>query len=157
MDKYKSERQITKEFLNESFLDKMLGRETSQPGIHTTTLKRAGKSAAASVSPVNMDYVETASALLDSTKYKKLKDEMGGERSHAYRDVTEILKLIYNLQRLVKPEELARLYREDTSPSKENFAVNLVNEALERVHIQGNRYMLGSPQKGYQAGEFKIR
>ncbi len=43
MDRYKSERQITKEFLNESFLDRILGKPeapSGDEGIHTRELKK---------------------------------------------------------------------------------------------------------------------
>lgn len=166
MDKYKSERQITKEFLNESFLDRILGKPeapSGDEGVHTKELKKSGgtvasgaaSAAAGAFFPIDLvaSAASAASSYLKSRAYKTIKDEM---KPAEYRDVSEILKLMYNLQRLMEPSELKRIYDEDTSENKSNFAVNLVNEALQRVHIQGNQYALGSPQTGYQAGEWKV-
>lgn len=166
MDKYKSERQITKEFLNESFLDRIFGKPeapSGDEGIHTRELKKSGKTVAGSAAsaaagtffPIDLVAAALAagSSYLKSEAYKKIKDEMS---TPEYKDVSEILKLMYNLQRLMQPSELKRIYDEDKTEDKSKFAINLVNEALQRVHIQGNQYALGSPQTGFQAGEWKV-
>ena len=166
MDKYKSERQITKEFLNESFLDRILGKSKAplgDEGIHTRELKRSAKTvagaatsaAASAFFPIDLvaNAASAASSYLKSEAYKDIKDKMS---TPEYKDVSEILKLMYNLQRLMEPSELKRIYDKDNSEDKSKFAVNLVNEALQRVHIQGNQYTLSAPQTGYQAGEWKV-
>lgn len=166
MDKYKSERQITKEFLSESFLDRILGKPeapSGDEGVHTRELKKSGKTVAGSAAsaavgsffPIDLvaSAASAASSYLKSEAYKSIKENM---KPLEYKDVSEILKLMYNLQRLMEPSELKRIYDEDKSENKANFAVNLVNEALQRVHIQGNQYTLSSPQTGYQAGEWKV-
>ena len=60
-----------------------------------------------------------------------------------YKDVSEILKLMYNLQRLMEPSELKRIYDEDKSEDKSKFAVNLVNELRGRAFgdkFEENKY-----------------
>ena len=127
------ERQITKEFLKES-LDL---NESNQDGAYTTQLKRTGKGLAGSIASALLPGTDVVSGvssalknLFKSDKYKDLKDNMDPKH---YDDLTEVLKLIDNLQRLIEPDELNKLYAAD----KENFAVNLVNKALELslIHI----------------------
>ena len=140
------ERQITKEFLNES-LDL---NESNQDGAYTTQLKKTGKGLVGSIASALLpgsDVVSGVSSALQnlfkSDKYKELKDNMDPKH---YSDLSEVLKLIDNLQKYIEPDIVNQLYAED----KENFAVNLVNKALERVHIKGNQYKLSSPQEGFQ-------
>ena len=62
-----------------------------------------------------------ASTYLKSEAYKSLKQDM---TPLEYKDVSEILKLMYNLQRLMEPSELKRIYDEDKSEDKSKFAIN---------------------------------
>lgn len=154
------ERQIAKEFLGKIFGKSKV--TSGDEGPYTKELRKSGQSVAGAAASAAeaffpIDLVASAanatSSYLKSKAYKKIKDEM---TTPEYKDVSEILKLMYNLQRLMEPSELKRIYDEDKSEDKSKFAINLVNEALQRVHIQGNQYTLSAPQTGYQAGEWKV-
>ena len=160
MNKYDSERQITKQFINESFFDKFKKKPSTSSGdegAYTRELNRAGKIAkktaksAAVGTFLPVDAVEggldAADAYLKSQKYLSIKKSMTDLQ---YQDVRQLLKLMDNLQKLMKPSKLKEIYDADKSENKTEFAVNLVNQALDRVHIQGNQYFLSSPQTGFQ-------
>ena len=143
------ERQITKEFLNES-LDL---NENNQDGVYTTQLKRTGKGVAGSIASALIPGSDTVVSitnffknLFSSGGYKGIRDNMSPTH---YNDLKHVSNLISKLQQGIEPNNLEILYKED----KENFAFNLVNQALKGVLISGSEYQLQNGVAGGEAGK----
>ena len=145
------ERQITKEFLNES-LDL---NENNQDGVYTTQLKRTGKGVVGSIASALIPGSDTVVSITDFFKnlfssggYKGIREVMSPVH---YNDLKHVSNLINNLQEGIKPENLKNFYKNDP----DNFAFNLVNKALEDVLISGKRYQLSGGSEGHAGGENK--
>tara|TARA_B100001287_G_C22599824_1_gene489844 strand:- start:54 stop:509 length:456 start_codon:yes stop_codon:yes gene_type:complete len=118
------ERQILKEFLNESFRDQ---------GPATQYLQKTVKSAAGAFSPVNLDFVGVLANAFNAKKWSDIKKEMGdGDNQQAYEHTAQLLTFFNNLAKLMEPDTLMLFYKDDPH----NFTLNILNKALAENEIQ---------------------
>ncbi len=124
------ERQISKEFLNETFRGQ---------GPATQYLQRTAKSAAGALSPVNLDFVKVLADAFNAKKWSDIKSEMDtSNNQQAYEHTTQLLAFFNNLAKLMEPDTLMSFYKKD----QHNFTLNIINAALEANEIQDLNHKL---------------
>lgn len=124
------ERQISKEFLHESFRGQ---------GPATQYLQKTVKSAAGAFSPVNLDFVGVLANAFNAKKWNDIKKEMdSGNNEQAYEHTAQLLTFFNNLAKLMEPDMLMAFYKKD----QHNFTLNIINAALEENEIQDLNHKL---------------
>tara|TARA_B100000945_G_C19969974_1_gene407108 strand:- start:88 stop:543 length:456 start_codon:yes stop_codon:yes gene_type:complete len=139
MNKYDLERKITKEFINEA---------SDREGSYTRSLKRAASSAAKafipSYGPLGLDAADAAREAGDAYDYSRVKGKMNKEDKRIYEDVKSLEGLVSSLQELMRPESMDKYFEEHG----ENFAIAIINEALENNRLKGDTYELSYRGQG---------
>lgn len=136
MNKYDLERKITKEFINEA---------SDREGSYTRSLKRAAGSAVQaflpSYGPLGKDAADAAIEASHAYDYSRVKRSMS---EHEYEDVRSLEGFVSYLQDLMKPDSMKKFHTE----YGEDFAIAMINEALESNRFKGNTYHLSYRGEG---------
>ena len=136
MNKYDLERKITKEFINEA---------SDREGSYTRSLKRAAGSAVQaflpSYGPLGKDAADAAIEAGNAYDYSRVKRSMS---ENEYEDVKSLEGFVSYLQELMKPDGMRKFHRDHG----EDFAIAMINEALENNRFKGDTYQLAHRGQG---------
>lgn len=130
------ERQITKEFINES-------------GFAARDIKSAALSAASALSPVNLDVVNAALEVIKGLRHGAISSKLDVV---GHVDEQEFVNFLDKLENAVTPKELSKYVVKNENRID---YVKLINDALSDVLINGSRYQLTSIGEGHAGGEMK--
>lgn len=130
------ERQITKEFINES-------------GFAARDIKNAALSAASALSPVNLDVIQAAFEAIKGLRHGAISSKFDVV---GHVDEQQFVNFLDNLEKAITPDGLKNyLIKGD---NRINY-VALINDALKDVLINGSRYQLSDGIEGPPGGETK--
>jgi hypothetical protein len=140
------ERQITKNFLGNALNEAQDAGPATQAKIDLA--KSAGKAALDNI-PVAGKISSAAEVAQNLLKVRSYNDLYNNTSSVQKDDIKKLYSFIKELNKAIEPRNLASAIANDS----DDFAVNIVNAALEKATLNGDTYELAQKTPGNLGGE----